>query len=43
LTGVLSEDDGDPDVATTVVNDETGVTGETRVTDEKKPASTQSQ
>ncbi|HEV8333591.1 MAG TPA: sigma-E factor negative regulatory protein [Steroidobacteraceae bacterium] len=43
LTGVLSEDDGDPDVATTVVNDETGVTGETRVTDEKKPSSTQSQ
>jgi sigma-E factor negative regulatory protein RseA len=43
LTGVLSEDDGDPDVATTVVNEETGVTGETRVTDEKKPSSTQSQ
>ena len=43
LTGVLAEDDGDPDVATTVVNDETGVTGETRVTDEKKSSSTQSQ
>jgi sigma-E factor negative regulatory protein RseA len=43
LTGVLSEDDGDPDVATTIVNDEAGVTGETRVTDEKKASSTQSQ
>lgn len=43
LTGVLSEDDGDPDVATTLVNDEAGVTGETRVTDEHKASSTQSQ
>lgn len=43
LTGVLSEDDGDPDLATTVVNDETGGNGEIRVTDEKKPPSTQSQ
>lgn len=43
LTGVLAEDDGDPDVATTVVNDETGVNGDTRVTDEKQSPSTQSQ
>jgi hypothetical protein len=43
LTGVLSEDDSDPDVATTVVNDETGVNGEIRVTDEKKSSATQSQ
>jgi negative regulator of sigma E activity len=43
LTGVLSEDDGDPDVATTVVNDETGVNGEVRVTGEKQAPSTQSQ
>jgi sigma-E factor negative regulatory protein RseB len=31
---VLAEDDGDADVATTVVNDEIGGNGETRVTDE---------
>jgi sigma-E factor negative regulatory protein RseA len=43
LTGVLAEDDGDPDVATTVVNDEIGGNGETRVTDESKSSSTQSQ
>ena len=43
LTGVLSEDDGDPDVATTVVNDETGVNGEIRVTGEKQSPATQSQ
>jgi sigma-E factor negative regulatory protein RseA len=43
LTGVLAEDDGDPDVATTVVNDEIGGNGETRVTDESKSPSTQSQ
>jgi sigma-E factor negative regulatory protein RseA len=36
LTGVLAEDDGDAEGATTVVNDETGVNGETRVTDESK-------
>ncbi|HKS58535.1 MAG TPA: RseA family anti-sigma factor [Steroidobacteraceae bacterium] len=43
LTGVLSEDDGDPDVATTVVNDETGANGEIRVTGEKQSPATQSQ
>jgi negative regulator of sigma E activity len=42
LTGVLSEDDGDPDVAT-VVNDETGANGEIRVTGEQQSSSTQSQ
>jgi hypothetical protein len=42
LTGVLSEDDGDPDVATAVVNDETGANGEIRVTGEQQ-SSTQSQ
>jgi hypothetical protein len=42
LTGVLSEDDGDPDVATAVVNDETGAKGEIRVTGEQQ-SSTQSQ
>jgi sigma-E factor negative regulatory protein RseA len=43
LTGVLAEDDGDADVATTVVNDEIGSHNETRVTDESKSSSTQSQ
>jgi len=44
LTGVLAEDDGEPDVATTVVNDETAGNGETRVTDETKQSpATQSQ
>jgi negative regulator of sigma E activity len=43
LTGVLSEDDGDPDVATAVVNDETGANGEIRVTGEQQSSSTQSQ
>jgi hypothetical protein len=43
LTGVLAEDDGDADVATTVVNDEIGSHSETRVTDESKSPSTQSQ
>jgi negative regulator of sigma E activity len=43
LTGVLAEDDGEADGATTVVNDETGINGETRVTDEKKSPPTQSQ
>jgi sigma-E factor negative regulatory protein RseA len=43
LTGVLAEDDGEADVATTVVNDEIGGNGETRVTDESKSSSTQSQ
>jgi sigma-E factor negative regulatory protein RseA len=43
LTGVLADDDGDADVATTVVNDEIGGNGETRVTDESKSPSTQSQ
>jgi len=43
LTGVLAEDDADSDVATTVVNDEIGGNGETRVTDESKSSTTQSQ
>jgi len=44
LTGVLAEDDGEPDVATTVVNDETAGNGETRVTDETRQSpATQSQ
>jgi negative regulator of sigma E activity len=43
LTGVLSEDDSDADVAT-IVNDETAGSGETRITDEtRKSPATQSQ
>ena len=44
LTGVLAEDDGEPDVGTTIVNDETAGSGETRITDEtRKSPATQSQ
>jgi sigma-E factor negative regulatory protein RseA len=44
LTGVLAEDDGEQDVATTVVNDETAGNGETLITDEtKKSPAAQSQ
>jgi sigma-E factor negative regulatory protein RseA len=44
LTGVLAEDDGEQDVATTIVNDETAGNGETLITDEtKKSPAAQSQ